>query len=66
MPTTQMSIFMLSVNCGGLFEDAFSLWVSLKDGHYKMGLLWKDDKYSLSHNRQLAVQWPQNLEKKTS
>ena len=28
-PTTQMSIFMLSLIAGVLFESAFSLWVSL-------------------------------------
>ena len=29
VPTTQMSIFMLSLIAGVLFESAFSLWVSL-------------------------------------
>lgn len=33
----------------------------LKDGHYEIGLLWKDDKTNLSYSRQLAVQRLHNL-----
>ena len=31
VPATQMSIFILSVSAGVLFEGAFSLWVSLME-----------------------------------
>ena len=37
VPTTQMSIFILFVSAGDLFESAFSLWVSLR--YY--AILWK-------------------------
>ena len=36
----------------------------LKNGHYEIGLLWKEDKPNLPYNRQLAVQRLQNLERK--
>ena len=38
--------------------------IVLKDGHYEVGLLWKNDRPSLPYNRQLAVQRFNNLEKK--
>ena len=37
VPTTQMSIFILFVSAGDLFESAFSLWLSLR--YY--AILWK-------------------------
>ena len=38
--------------------------IVLKDGHYEIGLLRKNDRPSLPYNRQLAVQRFNNLEKK--
>ena len=38
--------------------------ISFKEGKYKTGLLWREDKVNLPNNRQLAVQSLQSLEKK--
>ena len=37
--------------------------ISLKEGKYETGLLWREDKVNLPNNRQLTVQRLQSLEK---